>query len=725
MAAVTHFEVYVFEQHGWALQGRYVSHERERAINEAKSLESYLGLPTKVVREYYDTASGMSDEQVVYLSPRIREAQQIRAAGMGGMGGKGVPTGAAASRGHRPNAKMPEGLDQYAGYAFPSGQGSQRYARSVGDLMGRVILVCVASLILAGMGTAIIPAVVNLVQSTGVRVGMSNYRDTLVLVFLSLFLLSCMLLGRRLIPLAGIAGQKGPKERRHGTYQPTAATETDTTHPDDEKKDENDDGEAKEEIDPVSLMDEEKERKGASDDKKAGAPAPDPATQKEADALRKKEQQERERKAAREAQRKAAEEAARKKAEAEAAAAAKAEAEALAAQEPEPPSNPALDKARLATMKFLGGTVAAVKRTTPQLDVFNRFGVNLFLAGACETVCSAFGLDKNDYQILLREQLEVMGSRPAMAMMFVDKLNEYMMEPRYMRMVQAGREAMAAEFAAEADPFIGLTRVLTEWNAPQSKSPSASTIAIVFTDMVGSTAINTKVGDLVAREITRVHNTIVRSALTRFDGQEVKHTGDGIMATFRVISQAVEAMTDVQRAVEGHNKRRPDLHLDLRVGINAGEPVIEENDFYGLAVTLAARICAKADGGEILCSSVVRDLSRGKDIAFQDIGEAELKGIQDRQRLYRVAWRDESGDTAARSGETEGEEDGNADLSGALPTQDDLDRRIAETSQAAGLNAVTDSLPPRPAPAAPDAPPDGEDAAAPAENTPEPARPGA
>jgi adenylate cyclase len=202
------------------------------------------------------------------------------------------------------------------------------------------------------------------------------------------------------------------------------------------------------------------------------------------------------------------------------------------------------------------------------------------------------------------------------------------------------------------DPFRALPQIMADWNTPQIKKPTTSTIAIVFTDMVGSTDINSKVGDLLAREITRVHNAIVRSALTRFDGREVKHTGDGIMATFQVISQAAEAAVDIQRAVASHNGRRPDLAIDLRIGINAGEPVMEENDYYGIAVTLAARICAEAKGGDILCSGVIRDLSQGKDLRFRERGQAKLKGISDPQRLYEIVW-DPSTPTTAEDQESD------------------------------------------------------------------------
>ncbi|WP_413203941.1 adenylate/guanylate cyclase domain-containing protein [Rhodospirillum sp. A1_3_36] len=615
MPPLTHYELYAFEGHNWTLQQRFVGSERETAIQEAKSLEIHLGMPTKVIREYHNPQSGMFDEHVVYISPRFKEvkdqAKQARA-------------GKAQSLGSRPHASMPEGLESYSNYKYTEQElADRRYAKSVGDLMGRVLLVLTASLILAAMGTSLVPAVLNLLNAGG-QIGIGSLGNVLFGIFLFLFLVSTVVIGRKLIPFAGIlAKAPTPKGRRERKYTPSAAKEQDTRKSAPEDRDE--DGEETDpDFDPIALMDEHAELVHQP------APPPDPKDQqKQRDAerlaKRKAEAEEKLRKAREEIEKARGEDAPPPDPE-----------EAEASQTDD--DSPQADLARTAAMTFLGGTVAALKSISIKMDVFTRFGVNLYLAGACEALAGHLGFPQSLQHGLLREMLEVMGTRPALALMFIEKLEEYLMEPRYMLMVQAGREAMLVQLAGGSDPFGALPQIMADWNTPIAKKPTTSTIAIVFTDMVGSTDINSKVGDLVAREITRVHNTIVRSALSRFDGREVKHTGDGIMATFQVISQAAEAAADIQRAVATHNTRRPDLAIGLRIGINAGEPLVEENDYYGIAVTLAARICAAAEGGSILCSGVVRDLSQGKDLRFLDRGQAKLKGISDPQRLYEIVW---------------------------------------------------------------------------------------
>ncbi len=117
--------------------------------------------------------------------------------------------------------------------------------------------------------------------------------------------------------------------------------------------------------------------------------------------------------------------------------------------------------------------------------------------------------------------------------------------------------------------------------------------------------------------MVRRHNSIVRTALAEFAGKEIKHTGDGIMASFASTANGVEAAIIIQRACAIHNDKHPDLPLHLRIGINAGEPIQEEDDLFGTTVQLSARVCAKAGTDEILCTNVVRELSARKGSAFR------------------------------------------------------------------------------------------------------------
>jgi len=162
---------------------------------------------------------------------------------------------------------------------------------------------------------------------------------------------------------------------------------------------------------------------------------------------------------------------------------------------------------------------------------------------------------------------------------------------------------------------------------------------ILFTDVEGSTALTERVGDAKAREVLRAHERIVREALQAHGGSEIKHTGDGIMASFPSATWAVESAIAMQRAFAEYNETA-DEPISMCIGLNAGEPIAEEKDLFGTAVNMAARIAAKAEGGEILASDVVRQLVAGKGFLFSDRGEVELKGFEEPVRLYEVRWRE-------------------------------------------------------------------------------------
>ena len=166
----------------------------------------------------------------------------------------------------------------------------------------------------------------------------------------------------------------------------------------------------------------------------------------------------------------------------------------------------------------------------------------------------------------------------------------------------------------------------------------AGLVTILFTDMESSTALTQRLGDAGAQEVRRAHNIIVRDALKNNGGQEIKHTGDGIMASFPSASGALECAIAIQRGVATHVEENPKVPLAVYIGLNAGEPIAEEEDLFGTAVDLARRICDHAEPGQILASNVVRELAAGKGFLFADIGEVVPKGFEDPVRLYEVRW---------------------------------------------------------------------------------------
>jgi class 3 adenylate cyclase len=162
---------------------------------------------------------------------------------------------------------------------------------------------------------------------------------------------------------------------------------------------------------------------------------------------------------------------------------------------------------------------------------------------------------------------------------------------------------------------------------------------ILFTDVAGSTSMMQRMGDEKGRAVLREHERLTREALRAHGGTEVKTMGDGFMASFSSATRALECAIALQRAFAARNESA-DEPIRVRIGLNAGEPVAEDQDLFGTAVQLAARICAHAEPGQILAPTVVRELAAGKGFLLADLGQVELRGFEDPVRLYEVGWKE-------------------------------------------------------------------------------------
>ncbi len=292
--------------------------------------------------------------------------------------------------------------------------------------------------------------------------------------------------------------------------------------------------------------------------------------------------------------------------------------------------------ARTSVMKFLEGSLASMMKGGFQLDALNKFGCHLYLAGACERTSRVAELTHEQFVSLLEGCLSVLGSEKRIARRFGEKYEEYLLEPRYADMFRAGNEAMERFSDGDDDGGKSLNDALESWNTPSDQHDPDAPIAVMFTDIVGSTALNQTHGDAVAQKIVHTHNAMVREALQRHAGIEVKHTGDGIMASFKNISNAVKSAVAMQKALVQHNAKKPDIPLHIKIGVNAGTPIAEDGDLFGTTVQLAARICDKAGAGEICATNLVKEFSQGSGAEFQSMGDFELKGVNEATTIYQV-----------------------------------------------------------------------------------------
>ena len=164
---------------------------------------------------------------------------------------------------------------------------------------------------------------------------------------------------------------------------------------------------------------------------------------------------------------------------------------------------------------------------------------------------------------------------------------------------------------------------------------------IMFTDLKDSTLMTTMYGDIKALHLLHIHNALTRNALRAHSGNEVKHTGDGIMASFKSVANSVNCALNIQEAFDTHNLANPDEALHVRIGISAGEPIEEDGDLFGSAVQMAARLCSHAEPNQILASQIVRDQCANMEQRFVPKDEASMKGFNQKTIFYEVREKNE------------------------------------------------------------------------------------
>jgi class 3 adenylate cyclase len=160
----------------------------------------------------------------------------------------------------------------------------------------------------------------------------------------------------------------------------------------------------------------------------------------------------------------------------------------------------------------------------------------------------------------------------------------------------------------------------------------------MFTDLKDSTRMTMLYGDAKALHLVHVHNALIRNCLNTCRGREIKHTGDGLMASFSSVPDALECAVAVQKAFAAYNQKHSEAPLFVRVGVSAGEPIEEHGDLFGKSVQLAARLCTHAEPGRILIDQLALDQSSGKKLPISDLGEVTLKGFDHAVRVYEIKW---------------------------------------------------------------------------------------
>jgi class 3 adenylate cyclase/tetratricopeptide (TPR) repeat protein len=168
---------------------------------------------------------------------------------------------------------------------------------------------------------------------------------------------------------------------------------------------------------------------------------------------------------------------------------------------------------------------------------------------------------------------------------------------------------------------------------------ATDTTTVLFTDVVDSTGLRASLGDDAADEVRRRHDALLAAAVRAHRGTIVKGLGDGWMATFASASDGVAAAVAVQQAICRHNRDASNPRLSVRVGLSTGDVVHEDGDCFGMPVIEASRLCAAAQGDQVLATEVVRLLARSRSPqAFAPVGELALKGLPEPVAAVAVLW---------------------------------------------------------------------------------------
>ena len=168
--------------------------------------------------------------------------------------------------------------------------------------------------------------------------------------------------------------------------------------------------------------------------------------------------------------------------------------------------------------------------------------------------------------------------------------------------------------------------------------PSTRTVTMLVTDLVGSTVIAERIGPVATEELRTEHFGLLREALERAGGREVKNLGDGLMTVFDSASQSLLCAVEMQQAIEARN-RRAEEPLGVRIGVSLGDATAEEGDYFGWPAVEASRLCAAAEGGQIVVNVLVRQVAgEREDERFRSLGGLELKGISEPVQAFELQW---------------------------------------------------------------------------------------
>jgi len=574
------YEVQVMQAGGWRIHAQFPANARDDAIEEAKTLESLPGIAgIKVVRDTYDDRTGLHKEHVIHKHTPKKAPVQTPG------GGKYAYYMA------RANAERATELDDSDG-ASPKPTSS--FSTIVKLLLVLLFSIAITA-VLTGLMSGLLPNKIGSLWLVG-----PMRANVIIGSALAIFLLSVISTFKMFMSKDELNVSDRERQRKQHRIQADRQRKAlAKRRAEDEKRAQEKKRRTAEEDLELKKRAEAALKKQAEEDARAEEDSPEDPAAENADAPAKEE------------------------------------------DESFSKLSPMAEQQKLLLMNFFGEAVRNLPAARKKMDNYNRFGVNLYLAGAVEALGGERNLDGETTTLILADALQVMGLKPENADAFARRYEDYLLQDaRYMEMFQAGRQSFSGFLSGDDEATKKLDPSLHEWNKPKAPEDPEKEVVVMFTDIAGSTAMTHERGNLAAQEVVRAHNRVVRDALAKTRGKEIKHTGDGIMASFENVTDSLRATQQMQFMIRIHNTQSPDIPLHVKIGINAGRVVMEEQDLYGVTVQMAARIVDKAKSTQIMVSDTVYGLAQGGSWRFIKHGPFYMKGIEGPVYLQELAWDD-------------------------------------------------------------------------------------
>ncbi|MHC8509208.1 MAG: adenylate/guanylate cyclase domain-containing protein [Rhodospirillales bacterium] len=571
MARQTHFEVHV-QQHGrWTIHARYPLYKKDSALEDAKQIDSQQVGQVKVIREVFDDESGHHEEYTIYKTPVAGQASAMEEA-MGQISHTPSGGGGGGKKYISRNYVEPEWKD-----FNPSRKSKGKQGTSVSILLVKILVMILISTMISVIATMSASVWIEGVSLFGTVLVGSAKSNALSAIFFVSFAVGAVSLSAMLFRHDALASRKGKRGGKRGKSGAEKAADGEQGGA--KKKEQT-------KADGVSIKAAVEELRRSFDDETLQAANEDTPetlkTEKEAG--------------------------------------------------PEETLSPAGEKQKQLMVGFMQKSLGAVG-DIQKMDNFNKFGVNLYMAGACEALARKHGLNDNEHTLILSGAVRAAGFKKNRAAAFARRYEEYLgQDPRYSQVFQAGQNAMGKYFENPSQAPHDMKAALEEWAKPKSSASSPSSpspeapedttsgeLAVLFTDIAGSTALTQKLGDVGAQQVVRAHNKVVREALNAHGG--------------------LEAAADMQKgAMAVRNALKLPLHL--KIGLHAGDVIQEDNDLFGATVQMAARIVDVAGADEIFISGGVHADVKDTGRQFINRGAHAAKGFEEDPVLWEVKWWD-------------------------------------------------------------------------------------